>query len=223
MKKVFIGIGHGGADPGASGNGLKEKNLALTIAVAAGDVLLSHGVEILLSRRKDENDSVQEEIKECNAFNPDLALDVHVNSGGGDGAEAWYHYGGGLSKTLANNVLREIVNIGQNSRGAKTKKNAAGKDYYAFIRETKAPATIIETAFIDNSTDIKIIDTAAEQKEMGVAIAKGVLNTLGITYKEPGKKTLFRVQVGAYEKFSNATATQSKLKKLGFDSIIVDG
>ena len=52
-----------------------------------------------------------------------------------------------------------------------------------FIRSTKAPAVIVECAFIDNKTDLKIIDTAAEQKAMGVAIAKGFLKTLGIAYK----------------------------------------
>ena len=28
-KKVFIGVGHGGSDPGAIGNGLKEKNMPI--------------------------------------------------------------------------------------------------------------------------------------------------------------------------------------------------
>ena len=181
-KKVFIGAGHGGADSGAVGNGLKEKDLNLAIALACNDVLIRHGLTVQMSRTKDENDELSEEIKECNAFNPDLAIDIHNNAGGGDGVEAFYHYGGGTSKTLAENVLAEIVKIGQNSRGAKIRKNAQGRDYYGFIRQTSAPAVIVECAFIDNATDIKIIDTSAEQKAMGVAIAKGILKTLGITY-----------------------------------------
>ena len=228
MKKVFLGVGHGGADSGAVGNGLYEKNLNLSIAIACRDELERHGVTVLMSRTKDENDTLAEEIKECNAFKPDLAVDIHNNAGGGDGAEAFYHYGGGLSKTLAVNVLDEIVKVGQNSRGAKTRKNANGKDYYGFIRETAAPAVIVECAFIDNATDIKIIDTAAEQIAMGAAIAKGILKTLGIAYKEPttpkptndsGK--VYRVQVGAYSVKENAVNMQAKLKAAGFDSIIV--
>jgi hypothetical protein len=135
-----------------------------------------------MSRTKDENDPASEEVRECNAFNPDLAIDIHNNAGGGDGAEAYYYTGGGTSKVLAENILSEIVKIGQNSRGAKPNIISGIKEYFGFIRETKAPATIVEAAFVDNKTDIKIIDTVAEQKAMGVAIAKGILKTLGIAY-----------------------------------------
>lgn len=196
MAKVFIGSGHGGSDPGAVANGFKEKDLNLSIALACNEELVRHGVITLMSRTKDDNESLTEKINECNAFNPDYALDIHNNAGGGDGAEAYHHYGGGKGKTLANNVLAEIVKIGQNSRGAKIKKNVWGKDYFAFIRDTVCPAIIVECAFLDNATDIKIIDTAAEQKSMGVAIAKGVLKTLGIAYIEKSTPT---VDVGKYE------------------------
>ena len=225
-KKVFIGVGHGGADPGATGNGFKEKDLNLAIALSCNSELVRHGVSVQMSRTKDENDTLTEEIKECNAFNPDLAIDIHNNAGGGDGAEAYYHYGGGMSKILADNVLSEIVKIGQNSRGAKIRKNAIGRDYYGFIRETKAPAVIVECAFIDNKTDMQIIDTAEEQKAMGVAIAKGILKTLGISYVEPvvnkpESGNLYRVQVGAYSEKANAEAMRDTLKALGFEAIIV--
>ena len=186
-KKVFLGVGHGGSDSGAVANGFKEMDLILEIALACQSELIRHGVSVQMSRTKDENDTLTEEIKECNAFNPDLAIDIHNNAGGGDGAEAFYHYGGGEGKVLAENVLAEIVAIGQNSRGAKIKLNAQGRDYFGFIRETVAPAIIVECAFLDNKTDVQIIDTAAERKTMGVAIAKGILKTLGIAWVEEVK------------------------------------
>ena len=229
-KKVFIGVGHGGKDPGAVANGFKEADLNLAIAKACNDELVRHKVSTKMSRTKDEDDTLNEEIKECNAFKPDLAIDIHNNAGGGDGAEAFYHYKGGESKTLAENVLAEIVKIGQNSRGTKIRKGADGRDYYGFIRETNAPAVIVECAFVDNKKDIQIIDTAAEQKKMGIAIAKGILKTLAIKWvaevkkeetkkEEPGK--LYRVQVGAYSKLEYAEDMQKRLDKAGFDSIIV--
>ena len=184
-KKVFLGIGHGGSDPGAVANGFNEADLNLAIGLACCDELIRHGVDVKMSRKKDENDPLTDEIKECNAYNPDLAVDIHNNAGGGDGAEVFHYSGGGMSKTLAQNINTAIIAIGQNSRGIKTKVNANGTDYYGFIRQTKAPAVIVECAFIDNKTDIAIIDTAAEQKAMGVAIAKGILNTLGIAWKAP--------------------------------------
>lgn len=185
MSKVFIGVGHGGSDPGAVANGFREKDLNLSIALACNEALVRHGIITLMSRTSDENDSLNEEIRECNAFSPDFAVDIHNNAGGGDGAEAFYHYGGGTGKTLAENVLAEVVKIGQNSRGAKTRKGSDGRDYYGFIRETKAPAVIIECAFVDNATDLQMIDTAEEQARMGVAIAKGILNSLGVSWIEP--------------------------------------
>ena len=214
MPKVFIGIGHGGSDPGAVSNGLKEKDLNLKIALACEDYLKQYGVEVKLSRTKDENDTLQEEIRECNKFSPDLAVDIHNNAGGGDGAEVFHHHGGGKGKTLAKNILSAITELGQNSRGAKIRKNAAGNDYYGFIREVVAPAVIVECAFVDNKTDIQIIDTAEEQEEMGVAIAKGILKTLGIS------ETAYCVQVGAYHDKANAKAMLKKLKEAGFSGYI---
>ncbi len=227
-KKVFIGVGHGGKDSGAVANGLKEDNLNLAIALACRDELIRHGVTVGISRTKDEADPLADEIKECNAFNPDYAVEIHNNAGGGDGVEIYHHFGGGKGKTLAQNVLNEIVAIGQNSRGLKIKKNDQGKDYYGWIRETKAPACLVECAFVDNKKDITIIDTTAEQKAMGVSIAKGVLKTLGIAYIQPkpvtdtnvGGKT-YRVQVGAYSNRANAEAMQKKLKADGYDAVIV--
>lgn len=76
MAKVFIGLGHGGTDPGAVGH-LVEKEVNLVEALACRDFLKTHGVEVLLSRTSDENDPVADEINECNAFEPDLAVDIH--------------------------------------------------------------------------------------------------------------------------------------------------
>lgn len=224
-KKVFIGVGHGGTDPGACANGFKEKDLNLAVAKAVNNELIRHGVSVMMSRTKDEADTTNDEVKECNKFNPDLAVDIHHNAGGGDGAEAFHHYGGGKGKTLANNILSEIVSIGQKSRGAKIKKNSSGKDYFAFIRDTKAPAIIVECAFVDNAEDIKIVNSAAKQKTMGIAIAKGILKTLGITYIpqiSPKESTmLYRVQVGAYKDKKNAEETKKLLEKAGFSAVIV--
>lgn len=224
-KKVFIDVGHGGTDPGACANGLKEKNLNLAVAKAVNNELIRHGVSVMMSRTKDEADTTNDAVKECNKFNPDLAVSIHHNAGGGNGAEAYHHHHGGKGKTLANNILSEIVSIGQNSRGAKTRINSYGEDYYAIIRNTKAPTALIEVAFVDNAEDIKIVNSAAKQKTMGVAIAKGILKTLDIDYISEkaanNSKALYRVQVGAYKDKANAEATKKLLEKAGFSAVIV--
>lgn len=186
FNRVFIAVGHGGSDPGACANGLKEKDLNLTISLACRDELERHGVSVKMSRETDVAETLSQQVNECNAFNPDFGVNIHNNAGGGDGAEVFYPLKGGIGKTLAVNILDGIKEIGQNSRGAKTRKNDSGTDYYGFIRNTKVPAVIVECAFLDHKTDVQIVDTVAEQKVMGIAIAKGILKTLGIEYKAPG-------------------------------------
>lgn len=219
MAKVFIGVGHGGKDSGSIGY-LVEKEVNLVEALACRDFLEAHGVNVLMSRTTDEDDPVIEEVNECNAFEPNLAIDVHSNSGGGDGFEAFYHYKGGLSKDLAENIEAEVKKIGQNSRGCKTKLNSSGRDYYAFIRETICPAVICEGFFIDNETDVQIADTIEKQRIFGVAYAKGILKTLGISIKEdleqPDKKAKYFVQIGAYSERENAEKQLQKAKDAGF-------
>lgn len=183
MAKVFISAGHGGSDSGAVGNGFKEKDLNLSIALACRDYLEANGVEVKMSRTTDEDDGINQEAAESNAYGPDVTVSIHNNAGGGDGVEAWYSIVGGLSKTCAENILDEVVKIGQNSRGAKKKAGSNGKDYYGFIRMTKAPAVIVECAFIDNATDIQIVADEDKRRIMGIAIAKGILRTLGVQDK----------------------------------------
>ena len=201
-----------------------EKDVNLVEPLLCKDFLETHGVEVLMSRTTDENDPITDEINECNAFEPDLAIDVHSNSGRGDGFEAFYHYKGGLSKDLAENIESEVKKIGQNSRGCKTKLGSSGSDYYAFIRETICPAVICEGFFVDNETDVQIADSLEEQKAFGTAYAKGILRTLGISIKENSsqpesdKKAKYFVQVGAYSKRENAENQLQNAKNAGFSN-----
>ena len=75
MARVFIGVGHGGTDPGAVANGLKEKDLALVTALKCKEVLEAAGVTVGISRKVDEVDKLAEEISEANAFSPDIAIE----------------------------------------------------------------------------------------------------------------------------------------------------
>lgn len=180
--KVFIGVGHGGWETGAYANGIKEKDVNLTTALACNEVLVRHGVDTLMSRTTDEEDTLRQEINECNAFDPDLAVDLHHNAGKGDGVEVFHSVVGGAGKELAENIHDEIVALGQNSRGVKTREDTDGTDWYGFIRETKCPAVIVEYAFLDNAKDVQFVDSEAEQRANGVATAKGILKKLGIAY-----------------------------------------
>lgn len=225
-KKVFLSAGHGGSDPGACANGLKEKDVNLVTLKACRDELERHGVDVVCSRVKDEDDPVAQETKEANASNADIAVSFHINAGGGDGFEAFYYTSSTKGKKLAQLGEKHVKALGQNSRGIKS-----GNHLY-FVKNTDMPAVLFESFFVDNSTDKKIGDTEAEQKKFGVAYAKSILEYLGIEYKEAPASSnntssasttgkLYKVQVGAYSKKENAESMQKKLKAEGFDAIIV--
>lgn len=224
MARVFLGVGHGGTDSGAVGNGLREKDLNLKQALFVKNHLERHGVTVGLSRTKDENDPLSEEITECNAFKADLAVDLHTNAGGGDGWEVFYSItetNSSRGYVAAKNMETFVKAIGQQSRGCKTKKGSDGKDYFGFIRSTNCPALITEMAFIDTYNDIKDFDTDAEIEKYAIALVKGILKTFGIAYKEPAAPappsgTIYRVVVGAYSVKANADAAVAEAKAKGF-------
>lgn len=172
-KKVFIGVGHGGSDPGAAANGLRESDVNLTMALAMKAELERNGVAVGISRTRDENDRLAEEIEECNAFRPDLAVEIHNNAGGGDGFEVYINGRDAAARRLAERIEEEVRAIGQNSRGVKVSTRLG------WVNRVKAPAVLCEGFFLD-SKDHEIANTAEKQKRFGMAYAKAVLAQLGI-------------------------------------------
>lgn len=216
-KKVFIGVGHGGSDPGATSAGLIEKNVNLVMALACKAELERHGLTVKLSRTIDEDDPVAEEVKECNAFKPDIAIDCHNNAGGGDGFEAFYWPSSKKGFRLARFVESEIKALGQNSRGLKSGKNLR------FINSTNCTSVLVEGFFIDNSKDRALVDAISEQQAFGKAYAKGILKYFEIPYVELETKSdkVYRVQVGAFKTKANADKLAKELKAKGYDSYVL--
>ena len=218
--KVFIGVGHGGADPGAVANGLREKEMNLVMAKALRDELVRHGLTVKMSREKDENDTLADEIREAAAFDPDAAISIHNNSGGDRGFEAYVQSGiyRIMSKKIAENIEREVKGLGQISRGVKTRVVSTGADYYGFLREIKVPAVILEGVFVD-SDDYKNADTVKEQQAFGAAYARGFLKAYGI---EPKPQLLYKVQVGAFSNRENAHNLVLELEKKGYRAFVTE-
>lgn len=217
MVKVFLSAGHGGTDSGAVSNGLYEKTINLNTLLACKNELERHGVTVVCSRIKDENDPVTEETKEANASGADLAISFHANAGGGDGFEAFYFNPSPKGKKLATLCEKYVKILGQNSRGVKD------GNHLHFIRKTAMTAVLVESFFVDNDKDKCVGDTVAEHTAFGVAYAKAILEYFGIAYKEnkPASNKMHRVQVGAYGDKSNAEAMKTKLEAAGFEAIIV--
>lgn len=228
-KRVFIGVGHGGKDPGAV-KYVKESEANLQMALGLKAELERYGITVGISRTVEEDDPLTEEIKEANAFKPDIAVEVHNNAGGGDGFEVYYQTNGykAQSMKLAQCIEARVKASGQNTHGPnglKTKLNSSGTDYFGWCRQVKAPAVLCEGFFVDNATDSRDYNTAAKQQAFGRVYAWGVLDYLGIAVKPQTDKPVdklpdnplpYTVQVGAFVSVQNAQRLADQLKERGY-------
>jgi len=184
--KIFLDPGHGGSDPGAVAYGLIEKEMNLITSLECKRILEKYNVEVRMSRTDDRFVALSERARMANSWNANYFVSIHYNAGGGDGAEAIHSIYRGLGEHLATAVVRSINSeVGQNLRTKPTytRIGSDGRDYYAVIRETKMDAIIVECGFID-SEDRYYFDSNEEQKNMGKAIAYGILRHIGVAIEE---------------------------------------
>lgn len=214
-KKVSIEVGHGGSDPGAAAGGFKEKDICLSVALKLRDELVRHDVDVLISRTSDTDDLAADFKNKILEYKPTVGISVHFNAGGGEGFEVYQNVGVssfGLCRCIENQVKA----IGQNSRGIKLKPS----DNFGIMTSVPVYA-YTEGGFIDNPADLAQFDTAGEQRDFGVAYAKGVLEYLGIAWKEPAPPKYYRVQVGAFSTRANAEKFIKELKDKNLTGFIV--
>ncbi len=80
VRTIMIDPGHGGKDPGAVVDGVKEKDIALRHSKILGDKLEDKGFEVLYTRTQDEFVSLEERTAMANSQKADLFISVHANS-----------------------------------------------------------------------------------------------------------------------------------------------
>ena len=81
VARVVIDPGHGGHDPGAQANGIKEAELVLDVALRVEKLLQDQpGVDVVLTRRTDEFIALQERTAIANRQGADLFLSIHANA-----------------------------------------------------------------------------------------------------------------------------------------------
>lgn len=178
--RVWIDAGHGGAQPGACALGYKEKDLTLQIATLLGAELTRCGITVAQTRTTDVDIPLDTRGPLANKWGADYFVSVHLNAGGGRGAETWCSIAGGKSKALAECIQAELVGLGYVDRGVKTRKGDDGRDYLAVIRQTNMPAILAEVGFIDSAEDMARFDAAKAAQ----AIARGICKHTGVAYKQ---------------------------------------
>lgn len=185
---VCIDPGHGGYDPGACGNGLREKDITLAIAQQLTPLLVYNGIATAITRTGDyapghiENNldtELEQRVKISDNYGADLFVSIHVNSGGGTGQEVLISGTGGKAEAAAQKMLNQIQKVsGWSNRGVKVQN-------VLVLRETKCPAILTENGFIDSVSDAAKLKDPAFIQSLAVAHAKGICDYFGISYKEP--------------------------------------
>lgn len=182
--KVFIAIGHGGSDPGAVYGGWVEKHINQNIAMLMEADLRRHGVQVRLSRYVDEEDRLVDEIAECNEYEPDFAVEIHTNAGGGTGFEVYYQIepwvNGKISAKMARlfdeNVSRHL-NV--NTRGVKKNSNLG------WLKQVKAPCILVENFFLDGPK-VNWYTAPERIRQLSKAYTIALLDFYGIPYLPDG-------------------------------------
>ncbi len=184
--KVVIDAGHGGDDPGSSGNGIIEKELTLKISQYMYDRLKELGIPVTMTRTTDETlnpiDRVNRILDAYGNNSNVIVVSNHINAGGGDGAEVIYALRN--SSTLANDILKNIEATGQNVRKAYQRRlpSDTSKDYYFIHRNTgKTQPIIVEYGFLDSTgDDVDLLKNHYE--ELTEAVVKGIAEYVGAKY-----------------------------------------
>lgn len=227
MSNAFgLDAGHGGSDPGAQGNGLKEKDLNLKIVKKIDSLLDEYeDTKVVLTRDTDKTMSLDERTDLLNKHDVDFALSIHINASGGEGFESYIH--DSLSNTSATSKARTVIHneimkqIGGKDRGKK-------KANFHMVRETKMQAVLTENLFIDFKGDAdklkqdSFLDKIAEGHVNGLVKLYNLKKKKQETPKDDTQKgdVHYRVVTGSFKEKKNAESRKRQLEKAGYESFI---
>ena len=225
MVKLYLDVGHGGSDPGAIGNGLKEKDLTLQIGKKINDLLKDYeGITVKMSRSTDKTLSLKQRTDEANKWGADLLLSIHINAGGGTGFESFIYNGtvNNITVKYRDVIHDEIMKVlkGVKDRGKK-------RANFHMLRESKMPAILTENMFIDTKKDADKLKEQSFINKIAQGHVNGIVKLFNLKKKKTDTKqssnkgeTFYRVVAGSFKNRKNAEDQVKKLKKLGIDVFI---
>ncbi|TSI07375.1 N-acetylmuramoyl-L-alanine amidase [Lysinibacillus sp. BW-2-10] len=175
-KVIAIDPGHGGKDPGAVGNGLKEKDIVLNVGLHLRDYLEQAGFEVVMTRSTDVFISLEDRVVISESAGAGTFVSLHMNSAtntSASGTETYSSKTGSSSKVESSKKLsafiqdRLIDTLGTKDRGEKTAE-------FKVIKENSNPSVLVEMGFISNASDAKLVST--HEKETAEAIYLGIMD-----------------------------------------------
>ena len=174
MPKIFINPGHDpvslkgteGYDPGAVNEYLElaENEIAASIGELVEKYLNDAGCETKVL----QDESLEKICAVANAWGADLFVSIHCNAFNelAHGTETHTYPGDADGMKLAKCINDQIVNsLDITDRGTKESR-------FTVLSGTNMPAVLVETAFINNTSDAIMLRD--DQDEFARAIARGV-------------------------------------------------
>ncbi len=179
-KVIFLDPGHGGRDIGTESRfsiRLQEKVLALETAKMVQGYLKQMGYQTRMTRTQDVFIPLQKRVEIANKANAFLFISIHFNSAPNSsirGAEVFYYKNpkekdrSTKSKKLADCILLQL------KESLPTKARGVKHGDFCVIRETVMPSVLVESAFLSNHKEVKLLTTKAYKQRIAKAIANGV-------------------------------------------------
>ena len=158
-KYIIIDAGHGGNDKGMVIDHIKEKDISLSIAKEIKKLNKSQDkYEIVLTRETDSFPTLSERTQQINTLNPEMVISLHVNGSpqketSSQGTEI-YTQNSEVSKKLAEKVAQKF------NAGKIEERNLH------ILRESKAPAVLVELGYLNNTKDREFLTSEKGQKEI---------------------------------------------------------
>lgn len=228
MFKLAISAGHGLGTPGKrclkslDTNETREWWLNNRVADKLEKILAEYdGIAVL--RVDDTNGTkdvaLSDRTNKANAWGADFYLSIHhnagINGGKGGGIVAFAYTN---PKAASLEWQKALYDSAIKHTGLKgNRATPLAKANLHEVRETKMPAVLMECGFMDSATDVPIILTEAYADKLAKAFAEVIIAKSGATKKA---RTLYRVQVGAFENRANAEAILKELEEEGFTGYI---
>lgn len=236
-KVIVLDPGHGGSDPGAVANGLREKDLTLDICKRIKRHLEDNytGIKVHMTRTTDKYLSLSQRAQFANSQKAHLFVSVHINAGGGTGYEDFIY--NKLSNSSTTAKMRDTFHKEVVKEQSFWRNRGKKKANFAVLRETKMAAILTENGFIDTKSDADKLKSSSYLDKIAKGHAEGIAKALNLKKKSTsstnkktttstkktsssGKKTYYRVVAGSYTERKNADAQVKKLKKAGIDAFI---
>ncbi|TGE09567.1 N-acetylmuramoyl-L-alanine amidase [Hymenobacter fodinae] len=171
---VAIDAGHGGTNVGATGaSGAREKDLTLAIAQQLRRELEQAGARVLMTRETDATVDNGDRVLLLRRRRPDLLVSIHVNSSGSAtvrGTSTYYRY-------VAFRPLSVALYEQMRATGLPGFGNV-GSFNFGLNGPTEYPNALVETAFVSNPEDEKLLTSPAFQQRMAKAMHVGIAQFL---------------------------------------------